>query len=87
MAQLKQEAQEKEKALLKYAREYVQMGDECLKHNMPDAALRNYDKAVTLCPSYKEGWKKIKKLEKIMKKSWYWNSMKKTTTLPIYNRW
>ena len=69
VAQLKQEAQEKEKALLKYAREYVQMGDECLKHNMPDAALRNYDKAVTLCPSYKEGWKKIKKLEKIMKKS------------------
>jgi hypothetical protein len=53
---------------MKYAREYVQMGDECLKHNMPEAALRNYDKAVTLCPTYKEGWKKIKKLEKSMKK-------------------
>ena len=68
VAQLKQEAQDKEKALMKYAREYVQMGDECLKHNMPEAALRNYDKAVTLCPTYKEGWKKIKKLEKSMKK-------------------
>ena len=65
--QLKQEAQEKEKALMKYAREYVQMGDECLKHNMPEAALRNYDKAVTLCPQYKEAWKKIKKTEKMMK--------------------
>ncbi|MCR4766071.1 MAG: AAA family ATPase [Bacteroidaceae bacterium] len=65
--QLRQEAQDKEKALMKYAREYVQMGDECLKHNMPEAALRNYDKAVTLCPTYKEGWKKIKKIEKMMK--------------------
>ena len=67
VAQLKQEAQEKEKSLMKYAREYVQMGDECLKHNMPDAALRNFDKAVTLCPQYKEAWKRIKKLEKMMK--------------------
>ncbi|MBO7418154.1 MAG: AAA family ATPase [Bacteroidaceae bacterium] len=65
---LKQAAQEKEKALMKYAREYVQMGDECLKHDMPEAALRNYDKAVTLCPKYKEAWKKIKKLEKTMRK-------------------
>ena len=67
VAQLKLEAQEKEKSLMRYAREYVQMGDECLKHNMPDAALRNFDKAVTLCPQYKEAWKRIKKLEKTMK--------------------
>ena len=63
----KAEPQEKEKSLLKYAREYVVMGDECLKHNMLEAALRNYDKAVTLCPQYKEAWKKIKKTEKMMK--------------------
>ncbi len=67
VAQLKQEAHDKEKALLRYAREYVQMGDDCLKHNMPEAALRNYDKAVTLCPGYKEAWKKIKKVEKLLK--------------------
>ena len=67
VAQLKQEAHDKEKALLRYAREYVQMGDDCLKHNMPEAALRNYDKAVTLCPGYKEAWKKIKKVEKSLK--------------------
>ena len=67
VAQLKQEAQDKEKALMKYAREYVQMGDECVKHEMLEAALRNYDKAVALCPQYKEAWKKIKKTEKMIK--------------------
>ncbi|MBQ8225182.1 MAG: AAA family ATPase [Bacteroides sp.] len=63
---LKEAAREKEKALLKYAREYIIMGDECLKHNMKEAAMRNYEKAVTLCPKFKEAWKKIQKLEKEM---------------------
>ena len=67
VAQLKQEAQDKEKALMKYAREFVQMGDECVRHEMLEAALRNYDKAVALCPQYKEAWKKIKKTEKMIK--------------------
>ena len=61
---LRQEAAEKEKALVKYAREYIQMGDECLDLGMKDAAMRNYEKAVTLCPKFKEAWTKIKKLEK-----------------------
>lgn len=65
---LKQAALEKEKALVKYAREYIQMGDECLKLDMKEAAMRNYNKAVTLCPKFKEAWKKIKKLEKEMLK-------------------
>ena len=30
------------------------------------SAMKNYDKAVTLCPTYKEAWKKIRKLEKDM---------------------
>jgi len=64
---LKEAEQRKNKALLRYAREYVQMGDECLKHGMMEAALKNYDKAITLCPTYKEAWKKIKKLEKGMR--------------------
>lgn len=63
---LKQAALEKEKTLVKYAREYIQMGDECLKLDMKEAAMRNYNKAVTLCPKFKEAWKKIKKLEKEM---------------------
>ncbi|MDM8336721.1 ATP-dependent DNA helicase [Mediterranea massiliensis] len=65
---LKAAAMEKEKTLIKYAREYITMGDECLKHDMPEAAMRNYEKAVSLCPKFKEAWKKIKKLEKNMLK-------------------
>ena len=65
---LKQAAQEKEKALVRYAREYIQMGDECVKHGMKEAAMKNYEKAVTLCPTFKEAWKKIKKLDKELKK-------------------
>ena len=65
---LKQAAIEKEKSLVKYAREYVIMGDECLKLEMKEAAMKNYEKAVALCPKFKEAWKKIKKLEKEMLK-------------------
>lgn len=64
--ELKKAEKEKNKALMRYAREYVVMGDECLKHGMKEAAMKNYDKAVTLCPTYKEAWKKIRKLEKDM---------------------
>lgn len=65
---LKQAAIEKEKSLVKYAREYIIMGDECLKLEMKEAAMKNYEKAVALCPQFKEAWKKIKKLEKEMLK-------------------
>ena len=65
---LKQTAIEKEKSLVKYAREYIIMGDECLKLEMKEAAMKNYEKAVALCPKFKEAWKKIKKLEKEMLK-------------------
>ena len=65
---LNQAAIEKEKSLVKYAREYIIMGDECLKLEMKEAAMKNYEKAVALCPKFKEAWKKIKKLEKEMLK-------------------
>ena len=65
---LKHAAIEKEKSLVKYAREYIIMGDECLKLEMKEAAMKNYEKAVALCPKFKEAWKKIKKLEKEMLK-------------------
>lgn len=65
---LKQAAIEKEKSLVKYAREYIIMGNECLKLEMKEAAMKNYEKAVALCPKFKEAWKKIKKLEKEMLK-------------------
>lgn len=65
---LKQAALEKEKTLVRYAREYILMGDECLEHGMQEAAMKNYNKAIALCPKFKEAWKKIKKLEKEMLK-------------------
>ena len=65
---LKQAAIEKEKSLVKYALEYIILGDECLKLEMKEAAMKNYEKAVALCPKFKEAWKKIKKLEKEMLK-------------------
>lgn len=68
IADLKRESIEKEKTLVKYAREYIIMGDECIKHEMFEAAMRNYEKAVALCPKFKEAWKKIKKLEKSLLK-------------------
>ena len=59
--------QERDKALKRYADEYVQMGDECQQHQMFEAAMRNYDKAVALCPSHKQAWIKIRKLEKMLR--------------------
>ena len=66
---LRQAALEKEKALVKYAREYIEMGDECLRLDMKEAALKNYEKAVTLCPKFKEAWTKIKKLDKELRRN------------------
>lgn len=66
---LRQAALEKEKALVKYAREYIEMGDECLRLDMKEAALKNYEKAVALCPKFKEAWTKIKKLDKELRNS------------------
>ena len=63
---LRAEAVERQKHLLTFAREYISMGDECLRQDMPQAALKNYEKAVALCPKFKEAWTKIKKLEKEM---------------------
>ena len=60
--------QERDKALKRYVDEYVQMGDECQKHQMLEAAMRNYDKAVALCPAHKQAWIRIRKLEKKMRK-------------------
>ena len=67
-AALRQAAIDRDKALVKYGREYIQMGDECLKMDMPEAAMRNYEKAVALCPKFKEAWQKIRKLDKELRK-------------------
>lgn len=74
--QLRQQLKEKEEEsrrrdqkLKRYADEYVEMGDECLRHGMHEAAMRNYDKAIALCPGHRIAWTKIRKLEKKFRES------------------
>lgn len=54
---LKEQMQEQQKNLQKYAKEYYLMGNECITH-MHDtrAALANYDKAIELYPDYADAW-------------------------------
>lgn len=61
---LKEEAQKKTDFLKELAIEYVQMGRDCEKAGFKDAAIRNYEKALQLCPDIPEAKKKIKKLSK-----------------------
>ena len=64
---LKKEQKDKEKYLKTLAVEYVMMGKECEKDHFIDAAIRNYDKALTLCPDIPEAKRRLKKLSKISK--------------------
>lgn len=58
---LRDQQREKEKLLKRLAAEYVMMGKECEREGMKDAALRNYQKALELCPEHPEAKKRIKK--------------------------
>lgn len=60
---LKQEARQRDDYLRRLAVEYVVMGKECEREGMRDAATRNYEKAITLCPDLKEAKLRIKKLK------------------------
>ena len=64
---LKKEQKDKEKYLKTLAVEYVMMGKECAKDHFIDAAIRNYNKALTLCPDIPEAKRRLKKLSKISK--------------------
>lgn len=64
---LKKEQKDKEKYLKTLAVEYVMMGKECEKDHFFDAAIRNYNKALTLCPDIPEAKRRLKKLSKISK--------------------
>ena len=59
---LKEEKASMEKFLKKLAAEYVLMGKDCEKENMPEAAIANYRKALELYPDAKEAKRRIKKL-------------------------
>ena len=44
--------------------EYNMMGRECEEEGMTDAAIRNYEKSLALCPDYPEPARRLKKLQK-----------------------
>ena len=61
--QLQEEAKTREHFLKKLAVEYLVMGKECEHEGMRDAAIRNYQKAVSLFPDFPEAQRRLKSLE------------------------
>ncbi|MBR1546529.1 MAG: AAA family ATPase [Prevotella sp.] len=61
---LKEEIARREEMLKRLAVEYVILGKECEKEHMPEAAIRNYEKALELYPDAMEAQRRIKKLKK-----------------------
>lgn len=62
---LKAEARKKEEFLKRLAVEYVQMGRDCEKEGFREAAIKNYEKALELCPNIPEAKRRLKNLRKI----------------------
>lgn len=60
---LKNELDKKNEYLKRLAVEYLVMGKECEHEGMPDAAIRNYEKAIELCPDLTQAKKRISKLK------------------------
>ena len=61
---LKNEAQKKEESLKKLAMEFVMMAKECEHEGFKEAAIRNYEKALALCPNIPQALRQLKKLRK-----------------------
>ncbi len=61
--ELEQEIQQRDELLKRLAAEYVLLGKECEKEHMDMAAIRNYEKALSLYPDAYEAQRRIKKLK------------------------
>ena len=61
---LKQELREKNELLKRLAAEYTILGRECEHEHMPEAAIRNYEKALELYPDAGDAKRRLKKLQK-----------------------
>lgn len=61
---LKEELDRKNKFLKKLAAEYTLLGKECEKEHMTEAAIKNYEKAITLYPDAFDAIRRIEKLKK-----------------------
>lgn len=60
---LRKEMKAREKTLRKLAAEYVVLGKECEAEHMPEAAIRNYQKALDLYPDAYEAKRRLEKLK------------------------
>ena len=58
------ELDKRDRYLKQLAVEYVVMGKECEHEGMREAAVRNYEKALQLCPDLPEAKRRLKKLKK-----------------------
>ena len=65
---LEQQLEEKGQYLKKLSVEYLVLGKECEKEHMTEAAIANYEKALTLYPENPEAQRRLKKLKKDNKK-------------------
>ncbi len=61
---LQEELRSKETLIRTLAAEYNMMGKECEREGMTEAAIRNYEKALQLCPDHPEANRKLKKLKR-----------------------
>ena len=64
IAKLKSELDAKNEQLKRLAAEYTIMGRECEHEHMPEAAIRNYQKALELYPDAGDAKRRLKKLQK-----------------------
>ena len=64
IARLQGELNKREQYLKQLAVEYLVMGKECEHEGMREAAIRNYEKALKLCPELPEAKRRLKKLKK-----------------------
>ena len=65
---IKDELNQHNRFLKELAVEYTMMGRECEKEHFWEAAIKNYEKALKLCPDYPEPRKRIEKLNKSTQK-------------------
>lgn len=63
LQQAKEEQQRREKLLKQLAAEYTLLGKESEKEGIIGAAIRNYEKALELCPAIPEAKRRLKKLK------------------------
>lgn len=64
ISDLESEMRRRDELLKRLAVEYTLLGKECEQENMTEAAIRNYEKALELCPDIPEARRRLKKLNK-----------------------